>query len=497
MTAAGRSAAHWTAACAPKGSRRRSGGALRRRPTQIAAAAATGLVPGVNAWLAGRRRLATVVGIGTACLLGLAALVVHRAGGLLHTIVSPTSMAALAALNLAVLGLRLTELRQLHRSRGPHVLQASPRPPRRRRDRRHSHKVQRIAAALTAAVVILPHLAVTLQLETVRRTVVETFPLPAAAETAPTPEPVPVTYHGEEPRGTPEPGEPTPELPDTADGTIDILLIGLDAGAGRTGARNDANLVVSIDPDTAEVTLIGIPRNLVQIPLPSSEDDCRCYRRPLYSLYEYGHAHPDRYPSAADAGAEAVREAASALLGRAIEWYLVADLAAFQHLVDAVGGIEIDVSEEVRGSWQGPVDLSERIEVDIAPGRHLLDGSAALAYARTRADSDDYRRMARQRCLLAGASETAQDVSAAEAIHLLATTRGELASDIPRTMLPALVDLANEVERERITSIGLVPPDFISGRVDGYPIPDVGKIRQILDGRSSPELAPVDVSSEC
>ena len=482
------------------GSHRRSSGALRR-PTQIAVAAATGLVPGVNAWLAGRRQLAAVAGIGTAGLLGLAALLVYRTGGLLHTAVAPASLAALGVLNLAILGLRLAEVRQLRRSRGPHVLQASPRPPRRRRERRHLRKTQRVAAALTASVVILPHAVVTLQLETVRHTVVDTFPFPEAAETSPTADSVPAAYRDERPGISSEPGGSThgstPALPATSDGTIDILLIGLDAGAGRTGARNDANLVVSIDPDTADVTLIGIPRNLVQIPLPSSEDDCRCYRRPLYSLYEHGHDNPDRYPLGTDAGAEAIREAASALLGRTIDWYFVADLAAFQYLIDAVGGIEIEVSEEVRGSWPGPVEVSERIEVDIGPGRHLLDGSSALAYARTRADSNDYRRMARQRCLVASASETAQHITTAEAIHLLATTRGQVASDIPRTLLPAFVDLAQQVERERITSIGLVPPDFISGRVNGYPIPDIDQIRQALDGRASPALELVEASSEC
>ena len=157
------------------------------------------------------------------------------------------------------------------------------------------------------------------------------------------------------------------------------------------------------EPRTADVTVIGFPRNLVHLPLPSSEDGCRCYRPPLYSLYEHGLANP---PSSVppSPGAKAVREVAATLLDRTIEWYFVTDLADFQHLVDAVGGIE--VSEEARGSWADPVDLSERIEVDIEPGQHLLDGSAALAYARVRADSDDYRRMPRQRCLVSSASKT-------------------------------------------------------------------------------------------
>lgn len=465
-----------------------------RRSTQPISAAATGLLPGANAWRAEHRGLAVLVFLITVVSVLGGVLLVSSVGGALHTVVSPGALTILGAINLTILGLRLGEVGLLHRTVGRHALQSPPRTAR-RRERSHLQHRHRRALKLTAVAVLLPHLAIGWQLEIIRRTVVETFPVVSSVEAAQARTRPPVIAPAEHEGAVPPPL--TPESLDSTGGTLDILLIGLDAGAGRTGARNDANLVVSIDPRTADVTLIGIPRNLVQVPLPSSDDDCRCYRPPLYSLYEHGLASPDNYPAAADPGAEAVREAAAALLGRTIEWYLVADLVAFQHLVDAVGGIEIEVSEQVRGSWSDPADLSERIAVDIDPGQHLLDGSAALAYARVRADSDDYRRMARQRCLVASASETAKNLSVGDALTLLESSRGTLFSDIPRTTLPALVDLVQEVERDRIASIGLVPPDYISGRVNGYPVPDVDVIRRTLSSGSSAEVVPRKAQNEC
>jgi len=494
----------WTAASLPSRAGRRVKGRVGRRSARPVVAALLSLVPGGNSWLAGRRFLACAVALATMGSLVLAVLVVQRAGGLLHTIVSPSTLISLVVLNLVVLGLRLGELRILRRGRGNHILQQPVELPHRRRQRRELRRTKAVAAMVAASVVALPHIAITWQLETVRRTVVETFEVPtASAETVvlsvaiSSGDRTDDAGHTAAPSTAPSDERQAPGLAATTDGTIDILLVGLDAGAGRTGARNDANMVLSIDPRTADVALIGIPRNLVQVPLPSSEDDCRCYRQPLYSLYEHGHANAELYPEAADPGAAAIREAASALLGRQIEWYFVADLAAFRHLVDAVGGIEVEVSEAVEGSWADPEDLDERVAVDIEPGHHHLDGSSALAYVRVRADSDDYRRMARQRCLVASASGTAQTISPVEAVGLLASARGELASDIPRTALPDLVDLVHRVETDRIDSIGLVPPDFVSGRVDGYPVPDVVTIREVVKDLPTGGAASRSATSEC
>lgn len=471
---------------------------------------AASLVPGVNALLAGRRGLAGIVALGTVAAFGAAAGVIRLAGGLLHTIVSPATLVSLVALNLLVLGLRLEELRRLRHGRGSHILQ-QPARRLRRRDRVRVRRQRRVALAMTLPLIALPHLLITSEVESLRRTVVDTFETASAtaatrASTATSPSSLPSNATGvvDDDRQSERSDEAATRpvglsstLPVTADGTVDVLLIGLDAGAGRVGARNDANLVVSIDPVSSKVTLIGIPRNLVRMPFPSSEDPCRCYQAPLYSLYRHGHEHAERWPDADDPGAEAVREAASALIGRSIGFYLVADLAGFRHVVDAVGGIDIEVSEPVRASWADPENLEARIGIDIDPGRHHLDGSQALAYARVRADSDDYRRMERQRCLLASAGTSAHGLSAPDALRLLATTRGEVASDIPRDALSGLVDLAQQVEVEDIASIGLVPPDFVSGWAGGHPIPDLEHIRSTLRPGSEPSPSMRTAVSGC
>ena len=462
---------------------------------------AASLVPGANAWLGGQRRLAVVVAVGTLAAIGSAIVLIRVAGGLLHTVVSPVALAGLGALNLVILALRLEELRRVRRGTGSHVLQR-PQHRLRRPARVRLRRARRVAILFSVPLIAVPHLVTTLQLEAVRGTIVDAFD-PVAAQPAPDQTPIPPTSTTDVPRpvdlpvARSEKDPPATALPQTADGTVDILLIGLDAGAGRVGARNDANLIVSIDTQTAEVTLIGVPRNFVQLPFPRSDDDCRCYRPPLYSLYGYGHENAADVAPADDPGAEAVREALSALIGRTIEWYVVADLAGFRHVVDAAGGIDVEVSEPVRSTFTDPEDVGERISVDIGPGQHHLDGSQALAYARTRADSDDYRRMERQRCLLASASQSAHEVTAADAVRLLATTRGEVSSSIPRDALAALVDLVQEVDTDGIGSIGLVPPDYVSGWSDGYPVPDQAEIWNALQVSGDEQQDRTAATSEC
>ena len=98
---------------------------------------------------------------------------------------------------------------------------------------------------------------------------------------------------------------------------------------------------------------------------------------------------------------------------------------------------------------------------------------------------------------MASASEAVKHLSVTDTLDLLATTRGMLQSDVPRTSLRALVDLVRDVKRDRIVSISLVPSDFISERDNGYPLPDVDAMRRNLSSESPAELAVRKAAKEC
>lgn len=420
------------------------------------------------------------MGVVAAGLALLAAALMAAAAAPLHVFASVAVLVGLFSLNLVLLGLRLLDLwcavRRIER-RDPE------RRGRRRRCRRVTPTTRRLALAV-AGTISLAHAAVAAELELARSTLIDVFPTASRPVEAPG-APVEASRTNRVPTPAREPldsqvsaargGALAPP-----DGSFDILMVGLDAGAGRQGARNDANMVVRVDPATAEVLLVGVPRNLVQLPMPSTGDACGCFRSPLYALYGHGLDHADHWPGELDAGAAAVRDSLEPLLGMTIEGYVVADMGAFVDLVNAVGGVEVVFTGGLVDDKSDPFEPGRRIHLDVDPGLHHLDGSQALTLARSRRTDDDYARMQRQRCLVHALSAPASDLGPADVLRLSRSVRGRLVSDIPRADLAELITLVQRVQRDAIASLGLVPPAFTHGYDQGYPLADVDRMQAAM-----------------
>jgi LCP family protein required for cell wall assembly len=494
-----RGAAIWTSATGgrSRATHVRAQRAWRRRRMRLLLR--TAFVPGTGAWSENRRRRSVTVACALLVLgsLGIGAIAWH--GGPVGSAISTRALAVLLGLNLAALAVRVVDLKSVERSLGSSRLALLPRGSRTTGRRvAPPPRPSRIPVLIALAIVTTPHLVVGLELARLHQTVGRVFPVASAAaataegEVSPDPPIIQATSLSSadsrqpsdpantEPPETTDPLQRPARLPTPPDGTIDVLLIGLDSGAGRQGARNDANLVASIDPATGQTALIGIPRNLINVPYPPADADCGCFEEPLYALYRHGHTEAHRYPDEIDPGAAAVRDAASALLGREVEWYAVADMAAFMELVDALGGLSVEVREQVQQRLSDPYRNDVEVAIDVAPGRHHLDGGQALAYVRAREQSSDYVRMRRQRCAVQVLAEPVSHMSIREAVQVVELVRDRLVTDIPRDALPGLIQLARTVDTSSMASLGLTPPTFIDGRIDGYPIPDVDRIHESL-----------------
>ena len=262
---------------------------------------------------------------------------------------------------------------------------------------------------------------------------------------------------------------------DPVDGRYNILLLGGDAGADRTGLRPDSISVASIDAETGAATLIGIPRNLYNSPFSegsplwgvypdgySCGDDCL-----ISYLYTYGEEHPELYPDAeqngSNAGVEAMRDAVSGVTGLTLQYYVLIDMEGFAQLIDALGGIEVD-NTEGRLPINGGVDAAgEPINVDgwIEPGRQTLDGYHALWYARARHGSDDYHRMVRQREVQQALLTQFQPTTVLAKFQAVASAGVQTVdTDIPRGALSAFVELALKTKGQEIGDLEIVPPTY-------------------------------------
>ena len=249
---------------------------------------------------------------------------------------------------------------------------------------------------------------------------------------------------------------------------VNMLLVGSDYAphSDRIGVRTDSIVVASIDTKTGNTVLFGLPRNLQNVPFPASDPlshvwpngfDCGgvCL---LNAVWQQGELHKSLFPNGGkDAGIIATRDAVSATLGIKLDYYTVIDLTGFQGLVNAMGGVYVNVTEKlpIGGSHDGNGRVLTSPTSYILPGKHKkLYGYNALWFARSRFSSDDYDRMRRQRCLISDIVSQANPVQMLKKYpQIAAVAKSNIATNIPRQDLPAWVSLLQKMKGGKITSL--------------------------------------------
>ena len=276
-------------------------------------------------------------------------------------------------------------------------------------------------------------------------------------------------------------------------GRVNLLLLGGDAGYDRSGIRTDTMIVVSLNARDGTGAIFGVPRNLMRVPLPpSAHTDMETFPDILNALWQYADWHPELFPGAKKPGATAVKETIGSLLGLEIDYYALVDLRGFVEMIDAVGGVTVNVQTHVYDAGVStPFPDEEWIPVDLEPGEHHLDGRLALGYVRTRWATSDYDRMSRQRCLVGALAEQASPGKLLRSFPKLASAIKEyMQTDVPLKALPDLIELLPELKTDRFVVVSFVPPTFTATWENGTPVPDVELIRRTVKEalRARPKL---------
>ena len=245
-------------------------------------------------------------------------------------------------------------------------------------------------------------------------------------------------------------------------GRYNVLLLGGDAGPDRTGTRPDSVTLASIDAKTGRTALISLPRNLQNVPFPpgtlaaralphgwSCGDQCL-----LNAIYTWGAGHQQYFPGVRDPGAEAMKQAVQAVTGLKVNYYVMIDLQGFRSMIDAVGGINIDVVSKTPIGGE-----TSKVTRWIQPGTQHLNGFHALWYARSRSSSSDYDRMARQRCVMTAMVNQLDPRTLLSHFQQIAAAGPQVVStDIPASDLPQFLTLGEDAKSRRIESVQFVPP---------------------------------------
>jgi LCP family protein required for cell wall assembly len=449
------------------------------------------LVPGAGQVYAGaRRRGAVLLAVSAALTVVLVALLVARPLGLAASVVDRRVVAAILLANLALLGFRLFAVVDAWRL-----------------GRAAASGLAIAGLAVVAAATAAPHVAagyVTVRGYDVLDTVfadeeprdvlgggalfISARPVrPLPVPRRPWPLGIDPTHDQPAPlRLNPARAAPLAASPDVLGTAVEpseeqpwttILLLGSDEGPGQPGDRTDTMIVVALQQSTGRAAAFGIPRNLVEVPLG---EKLGRFREPLNHLYRFGVSRPELFPGGHDAGATALKQGISRLLGLRLDYYALVDLQGFADLVDALGGVDVHVKERIVDEVTRPAWGEPKPTIDVHPGRtYHFFGREALAYVRSRKTSNDYSRMARQRCFLSAMAQQLDVVSVLRNFGSLATTvKASVSTDIPLARLPELIRLAAAVDSKKTLTETFGVEYFARRRaVDNFPVPDLASIQ--------------------
>ncbi|TWD79164.1 LytR family transcriptional attenuator [Kribbella amoyensis] len=252
---------------------------------------------------------------------------------------------------------------------------------------------------------------------------------------------------------------------------LNLLLIGGDDGPGRVGVRADTVIVASIDTRTGNTALISLPRQLTFMPFPKDSPLHKAYPNGfgqeglslegrlewmLTAMYQnVPEAHPGILGPSDNQGADVVKQSVGEATGLGIDYYLQVNLQGFDEIVDALGGITVNVNERVAMGGISSAHIPPGQWIDPGPNQHL-NGFRALWFARGRYGADDDQRQIRQRCAIKGIVDAADPATLVTKYQAIAKAgKHLLRTDIPQELLPALVELALKVKSGTVSNVTL------------------------------------------
>ena len=262
------------------------------------------------------------------------------------------------------------------------------------------------------------------------------------------------------------PGVDSGENPEAADinQRINILFLGLDRQRGvpeHTAARTDSVMVLTIDPFSKTAGVFSIPRDLlVEIPDGSGG----YYKDRINVVWETGEFVYDDYDGG---GPGLIKDTIEHNFDIPIDNYVILDFEDFIDLVDEVGGIDIDVPEyEADFSYSDCIGC-QTYAVEFLPGQEHMDGQRALAYARVRKSSNDFKRIERQQLVIRAAAEKALSLELfldpARAVKLYGKFKDAIETDVSDLRIPGLAKLMQQVDTNEIRMVSIASATYPCG----------------------------------
>jgi polyisoprenyl-teichoic acid--peptidoglycan teichoic acid transferase len=243
------------------------------------------------------------------------------------------------------------------------------------------------------------------------------------------------------------------------DERINVLLLGY-GGPGHDGPYlTDSIMLVSIRPATREAIMVSLPRDLwVKIPaLPRNGS----MAGKLNNAYAIGTDH-QAYPNVRSdwktdtGGGDLAAATVSQITGQPIDYWIGVDFKAFRDVVDALGGVRVDVPIALDDPRFPAGETTGMIHIHFNAGWQQFDGERALQYARSRETTSDFDRSRRQQIVLLAVR---QRVFSLHAIPRMLSVLGALQDNVRTNLRPGdmkqLADLTGQIKDKDIRRVAI------------------------------------------
>lgn len=235
----------------------------------------------------------------------------------------------------------------------------------------------------------------------------------------------------------------------TREGVTNVLLVGQDTRQEGERARSDTMIILSIDSENNRLSMVSLMRDLyVEIPGYSNNK--------LNSAYRFG-------------GFELLDATIAQNFGIQIDYNVEVDFDGFREVIDAVGGIDVTLTEDEVAYMSGESTYGRRHnntpQSGLVVGENHLDGEAALVYARIRYVStasgahDDYGRTERQRIVIQQVFQQLKDQPWTDLLGIYDSVAGALTTDMTN---------------DEILSIALTAYNLGVDSIEEYRVPEDG-----------------------
>lgn len=295
---------------------------------------------------------------------------------------------------------------------------------------------------------------------------------------------------------------PSPSESPIPTGAMTILVIGSDGRGGANGEAigddsvdsvlADTNILVHLSKDRDRVSMVSIPRDtMVQIPDCKTADGGSVPGR----FGQFNSAFAMAYYASEDMASAVACDITTvqSITGLEIDGFVLVEMAGFVDVVDALGGVDVVVPNDMR---------SDKADLDLKAGPQHLDGAQALAFARARkgeglGDGSDLGRIERQQYLLTQVFEDLRSrnllTNSRRLYQVAAETLEALTLSPDLGSVPALVGLARSLQNVRADDITAITAPVMDYAPDPNRVQLTAQAEEVWAAIAADEPLPTDV----